>query len=449
VTNCFGETKIYNVRIKKLLNNGLMDSSKKIVSNIDRLIITHRFCFHADINKIINSSAIENEISDDSLLVDTFRLPTYIKIYPISSCINSELLGYINKKYQFLLLNINTKEIFVISNKLKNFLFIFKKSVTKNQMHQYLKREQNDYIFLLKTMLDNKIIISPTSDLNKLDIKKNDTNYLNKYKIETIICDNYFKKIAIISDLTNQKNFILKSYELNDDKYSIDLFNNEIKILSELQDSPYFCKIIYFDLLKHYEILEYVEGIDLNEYLSENTLSLIEKLKIVKGIINIIAYLHEKNIIHGDIHISQFKIDNKGDIRLLDFELARKNISNNNKLKNNIGGVFEYFEPENIVLNPFMLLKGDITKEAEVYRVGITIYYILFSEYPFVEITWQSLYKAKLKKNPIYYKYTKENEQIPINILKILRKCLTRNPKKRFKSCIDVKNALLQMKSHI
>lgn len=411
-----------------------------VISNIDRIIIRHQFCFQDTINKLINNSEIES--ITENIEDDIYLLSSAIQIYPITSCLNSMLLENVSEKFKFVIVNRYTKEIFCISNAIKEFLLFFKNPQKKEHLYYYFESINEDFYSLLNTMVDNNIILS-TYDCNQRFFSvKNDTVFkLEGYKIEMLISENYFKKIFTIKDFKNKK-YILKSLKLIENNYLQVLFNNEFVILNELQNSNYFCKVIYYNPIEFYGILEYAEGVDLDDYLNREYLSIIQKINIVKNLIDIIAFLHERDIIHGDIHLGQFKIDNERNIKILDLELANRINFDNNMVDKYFGGTFEYFEPENININPFYLLNGRITKTAEVYRVGIAIYYILFGEYPFLEITWQDLYKAKHKKKIIYNNKTKDKDSIPIYILNILKKCLSKNPQKRYKSCVEVKKIL-------
>ena len=185
-------------------------------------------------------------------------------------------------------------------------------------------------------------------------------------------------------------------------------------------------------------VTEYIQGVDLNVYLINNELSLTNKILTIKQILEILSTLHTNNIIHGDVHLGQFRITPDKDVKLLDLELA---VDLSEKCKNIevAGGSFEYLEPEAIVHDPFnFLILNNLNKKAEIYRIGVLIYYIIYDEFPFLELTWKQLFLAKTTQSPDFPAKTKTQEEIPFSIIKIMEKCLSSNPNDRYNSCDEI-----------
>jgi MAP/microtubule affinity-regulating kinase len=196
-------------------------------------------------------------------------------------------------------------------------------------------------------------------------------------------------------------------------------------------------KIVIHNPYDGYAITEYIEGIDLINYIN-NPLSIKEKEDIIGIMIDILSHIHKKNILHGDIHIGQFRIDFNGNLKLLDFGLAKDiNSKENNKT---MGGIYEYLEPEFITPNPIHFFQPDnYSKTAEIYRLGITLYLILYNKYPFSGFTWKELYYNVMNSQPYYPHLTQNGEKIPDYIINIIQKCLHKNPFDRFKSADEIK----------
>lgn len=106
-----------------------------------------------------------------------------------------------------------------------------------------------------------------------------------------------------------------------------------------------------------------------------------------------------------------------------------------------MGATFEYIEPESLSTNPFVLIqKEDINFKAEVYRLGVLIYTIIYETPPFYEITWKMLCEAILHENPTFVKTDNKGHRIPDWIIELIKKCLHKDPNQRYASVCEIDN---------
>lgn len=100
-------------------------------------------------------------------------------------------------------------------------------------------------------------------------------------------------------------------------------FTREAEILSRIEHSN-ICRI--YDFISHDEcdflILEYIKGKDLKNVLNDG-LSVDKKLEIAIQIAEVLSVAHEKDIVHRDIKPGNVMVDEKGQIKLLDFGMAQ------------------------------------------------------------------------------------------------------------------------------
>lgn len=100
----------------------------------------------------------------------------------------------------------------------------------------------------------------------------------------------------------------------------------EEEIMKSLNDKkfPKFIEKFDYEDTKFY-VIQYVQGKDFYELLSfdEYEFSRNEIYDIAQKILKIIITLQEKNIVHRDIRISNVIMDEKKDLILIDFGLAR------------------------------------------------------------------------------------------------------------------------------
>ena len=94
---------------------------------------------------------------------------------------------------------------------------------------------------------------------------------------------------------------------------------NECQILSQL-NHPFIYK--FYELFQdHDEIIivtECIEGNDLSEILKEEH-KFEERLiiSIIKDLLNVLIYLHSKNIVHRDIKLENIMVDKEGNLKLI------------------------------------------------------------------------------------------------------------------------------------
>ena len=125
-------------------------------------------------------------------------------------------------------------------------------------------------------------------------------------------------------------------------------------------------------------VMEYVEGTCITDYVEAHHLGLHEKLRLFQKLCEVISFAHQRIIIHRDIKPSNILISQTGEIKLLDFGIA--------KILNQQGQSFQdtqqlfitpdYASPEHIKGQP-------LTISSEVYSLGILLYQILTGINPF------------------------------------------------------------------
>ena len=156
-------------------------------------------------------------------------------------------------------------------------------------------------------------------------------------------------------------------------------FKNESKAIS-LLNHPNIVKVYDVSVNDHlqYIVMEYVDGMTLREYLNERggKLSSRETVHFISQILKALEHAHANGIVHRDIKPQNIMLLDNGQLRMMDFGIARISRADNQMLAGKAMGSVHYISPEQA--------KGDETdRTSDIYSVGVMMYEMLSGHLPF------------------------------------------------------------------
>lgn len=130
-----------------------------------------------------------------------------------------------------------------------------------------------------------------------------------------------------------------------------------------------------------YLALEYVEGKPVDVYCNERQLNVHARLRLFLQVANAVAYAHAQLIIHRDLKPANILVTNEGEVRLLDFGVAKlldEGQAQATYLTELSGRALtpDYASPEQIA-------GGPLTIATDVYSLGVTLYELLTDVRPY------------------------------------------------------------------
>ena len=177
-----------------------------------------------------------------------------------------------------------------------------------------------------------------------------------------------------------------------------------------------------------YIVMELVNGHTLREVLKDPTTLTVERsLEIIEGVLTALSYSHENGIIHRDIKPGNIMLTDSGDVKVMDFGIARAmdDIGATMTSTWNVVGTAQYLSPEQATGEACDL-------RSDIYSVGCLLYELVTGRPPFTGDTPVA----------IAYQHVSSDFQIPStvnpaldeNIDKIITVALAKNPGDRYQS---------------
>ena len=172
--------------------------------------------------------------------------------------------------------------------------------------------------------------------------------------------------------------------------------------------------------------MEFFAGEDLCAYLERRkTLEIGEAVAIVRQICEGLRAAHGEGVIHRDLKPQNILIDASGQIRILDFGLARGFEVPGVTHTGLAVGTPDYMAPEQA--------QGEqATVRSDIYAVGLTFYELLLGEMPFKGETAMARLAQRMHQRPPSPKSVKE--EIPQHLDNIVMRCLATDPAERYES---------------
>ncbi len=206
----------------------------------------------------------------------------------------------------------------------------------------------------------------------------------------------------------------------------------DFEILSDL-NHPNLCRVYSMDFYGKeglvIQYLEYIDGINILEACTPLDFPFLTRR--LKEILLALDYIHSKSLVHMDIKINNIMVENaerENDpkVKILDFGISKRITDIRDS---RISGTIHYIAPE-------QFLSGRITHKADLFSLGVLLYRITTSRFPFEGKSINQVMESILNSTPVLPYVL--NPDIPYYLNLIIENLLSKDPGQRFDSAAEI-----------
>ena len=122
--------------------------------------------------------------------------------------------------------------------------------------------------------------------------------------------------------------------------------------------------------------MEYIEGKSIKKLIEEKTLSLKEVIDIAIQVCEGLVVAHEKGIVHRDIKSDNIMLTTRGQVKIMDFGLAKLRGSTKLTKTGSTLGTMPYMSPEQV--------QGmEVDQRSDIFSFGVVLYEMITGQLPF------------------------------------------------------------------
>ena len=180
-------------------------------------------------------------------------------------------------------------------------------------------------------------------------------------------------------------------------------------------------------------VMEFVEGNELKKRLTGNPIPTDEALAIASQVVEGLRAAHAKGIIHRDIKSTNIMVTESGQVKIMDFGLAKVRGSEQVTNETHTVGTVAYMSPEQA--------RGDeLDLRTDIWSFGVVLYEMLSGRLPFWSEYEQALVFSILNEPPASLSIL--SPSVPAPLESIVNKTLAKNRTQRYQSTTDLLNDL-------
>jgi serine/threonine protein kinase/tetratricopeptide (TPR) repeat protein len=218
--------------------------------------------------------------------------------------------------------------------------------------------------------------------------------------------------------------------EMTQDPDAKERFIHEARAASALQHSN-ICTIHDIDETENgqmYICMDYYEGETLKKKIERGPLKITEAIDIAVQIARGLEVAHEASEIHRDIKPANILITTKGEVKIVDFGLAKLAGQTKLTMEGTTLGTVGYMSPE-------QTRGDDVDRRTDIWSLGVVLYEMISGQRPFKGDYDQAVMYAIINEEP--QPLTALRTGVPMELERIVNKALSKKAEERYANTSD------------
>jgi serine/threonine protein kinase/Flp pilus assembly protein TadD len=270
---------------------------------------------------------------------------------------------------------------------------------------------------------------------------------IGQYKIVRLLGRGGGGEVYLAEDSKLNREVALKFFtsQVMDNVWVRRQLTKEARAVARLEH-PHICAVHGIEEIDghHFMVMQYVEGETLDSLLSRGPLELKRILELAEQIISALAAAHAHGIIHRDIKPQNVIVTPDGQIKMLDFGLAK--IVQQTQTRETDGEDQSQYSQAGLIvgtvayMSPEQLRAEELDFRSDIFSVGILLYELVSGKNPYKQTSEAETISATLTSRPapLSHPVTK----VPPALNAMVHRCLEKDKQRRYQSARELYAAL-------
>jgi serine/threonine protein kinase len=185
--------------------------------------------------------------------------------------------------------------------------------------------------------------------------------------------------------------------------------------------------------------MEFVEGQSLDAVLKHEPLEIVRIVEIVMQVADALDAAHNRRIVHRDIKPANISLNERGQVKVLDFGLAKRMPTDTDR--HDVTQVFQQTRQGQALgtpsyMSPEQALGKDLDHRSDIFSVGVVLYELATGQRPFAGSSFSDIVDKIVHAQPAAI--ARLNYDVPPELERITLKCLQKQPDRRYQSAREL-----------